>query len=145
MKKKFAIGLLILVIVLIPVIWYIFTLTFDDTADLKPDYNVQALSLISEFEQNEKGANAKYVEKLVEVTGSVSAIEKADSTANIKMIDEASGSYLIFAFQPDQKNAINKLKTGQNVIIRGSCSGAVYSEILEVHTISFKRSIIVNQ
>ena len=145
MKKKIVIGILIVLFALIPVVWYIFTVTFDNTADLKPDYKVQSLSFMGEFEQNEKAANAKYVEKLIEVSGSISAIEKADSTANIKMIDESTGSYLIFAFQPDQKNAINKLKSGQNVVVRGSCSGSVYSEILEVHTISFKRSIIVNQ
>jgi hypothetical protein len=145
MKKKIAIGVLILVVALVMVIWYIFTVTYDNTADLKPDFEVQSVALINEFEQNKKGANAKYVEKLIEVTGNISVIEKADSIANIKMIDESSGSYLIFAFQPDQMAAINMLKPNQNVVIRGSCSGGVYSEILEVHTISFKRSIIVNQ
>ena len=145
MKKKIFIGILIVLIAIIPVVWYVFTVTFDNTADVKPDFKVEASAMLGEFIQNEKAANAKYVEKVVEVTGSITAIEKADSTFNIKMEDDSTGSYLIFAFQPDQKDLLNKLKPMQEIVVRASCSGGIYSEILEAHSISFKRSIIVNQ
>lgn len=144
MKKKIVIGILILLIALIPVVWYVFTVTFDNTADVKPDFKVQSSAMLGEFIQNDKVANAKYTEKVVEVTGSITAIEKADSTFNIKMEDDSTGSYLIFAFQPDQTKLLSGLKANQQIVVRGSCSGGVYSEILEAHTISFKRSIIVN-
>lgn len=145
MKKKIFIGLLVVFIIAVPIVWYIFTLKFDNTADVKPDFKVNATSMLMEFMQNDKAANVKYLEKVVEVTGSITAIEKADSIFNVKMEDESTGSYLIFAFQPDQKDLLNKLKPMQEVVVRASCSGGIYSEILEAHSISFKRSIIVNQ
>lgn len=145
MKKKVLLGLLIVLFVSIPIVWYVFTVKFDNTNEIKPDYKVEAMTMISEFNNNSSKANAKYVEKIIEVSGSVGSIEKVDSTANIKIIDEESGSYLIFAFQSDQNNTIKQIKPHQKVIIRGSCSGGVYSEIMESNTISFKRCIIVNQ
>jgi hypothetical protein len=145
MKKKILLGILILIILLIPLVWYLFAVKFDNTNDVKANFKVEALAMINEFNNNSSAANAKYVEKVVEVTGSVGSIEKVDSTANIKMIDEESGSYLIFAFQSDQNNTIKQIKPHQKLIIRGSCSGGMFSEIMESNVISFKRCIIVNQ
>ena len=66
---------------------------------MKPDFTVNASGFINEFRQDMAAANKKYSEKIIVVNGTVSKIEMADTTANIKMIDTASGAYIIFAFQ----------------------------------------------
>src|SRR6186997_2652175 len=124
------------------VYFYFATLSQYNTASLKADYTVEAIPFIKEFEKDHKAANKKYAEKIIAVKGIVTTIEPADTTMNIKMSDTTSGSYLIFAFQDQHMAEAKKLKPGENVLIKGSCSDGIYSEILDTYFISFKRSTI---
>ena len=137
--KKIGIAGLIVLVTGGGVAWYLFTQKFEDTASTKADYTVQAKALIDEFRKNDSAANKKYAEKIITVSGMVSAIEPADTTLNVKMADTTNGSYIIFAFQPQDFASVKKIKQGDNVSIKGSCSGGAYSEILETEFISFKR------
>ena len=136
------IALFLLVLVGAGVIWWLFTLKYDDTATVKADYTVTALDFIKEFKQDMTGANKKYSEKIIVVNGTISAIEAADTTANIKMIDTTNGAYIIFAFQQQHLNEAKQMKEGDQVSIKGSCSNGAFSNILETEYISFKRCAV---
>ena len=123
-------------------IWYIFTEKFTDTAEVKADYTVRAIDFIKEFQQDLGLANKKYSEKIVVVNGTVSAVEAADTTANIKMIDSSSGAYIIFAFQQQHLAEAKQMKQGDEVSIKGSCSNGAFSTILETEYITFKRCAV---
>ena len=97
--KKWLIALVVLLLAGAAVIWWLFNLKYDDTATVKADYTVNAMDFIKEFKKDMAAANKKYSEKIITVNGTVSAIEMADTTANIKMIDTTNGAYVIFAFQ----------------------------------------------
>jgi hypothetical protein len=140
--KWLLLSLLALVIVFAIIYWWIATEKFSDTKDRKAAYAVNAKEFIQEFQQNGTAANAKYADKIIEVNGRVSEIEAADTTYNIKFIDAASGSYIIFAFQQQHVGEAKKLKQGDSVAIKGSCSGGIYSEILEATAITFKRATL---
>jgi hypothetical protein len=140
--KKIFIGLLILLLIGSGMVWYIFTEKFSDTVKQKADFYVNANGFIKEFQQNDHLANNKYSEKIVVVDGIINEIETADTTANIKFIDTASGDYVIFAFQQQHLAEAKKLQEGQRVSIKGSCSGGTYSEILGIKYISFKRAAL---
>ena len=140
--KKILLGLFIVLLAGAGVVWYIFTEKFTDTANRKSDFTVNALDFIKEFRQNASMANRKYTEKIVVVNGIVSTIEAADTTANIKFADTSTGDYIIFAFQQQHLADAKKLKKGQHVSIKGSCSGGTYSEILGINYISFKRAAL---
>ena len=124
------------------VYFYFATRTHEDTANLKVDYNVEAIPFIKEFEKDHKTANKKYAEKIIAVKGIVTATEPADTTMNIKIAHTTTGSYLIFAFQQQHMAEAKKVNVGDNVVIKGSCSDGVYSEILGNYFISFKRSTV---
>ena len=147
MSKKVLKWLLItggsLLLIAIVAYFYYATRTHDDTAALQVDYTVEAIPFIKEFEKDYKAANKKYAEKIIAVTGIVTATEPADTTMNIKMTDTTTGSYLIFAFQEQDMAAAKKIKPGEAVVIKGSCSDGVYSEILGTYFISFKRSTVL--
>ena len=142
--KSILTGLLILLLAVAGVVWYIFTEKFTDTAESKADYSVDAMGFIKEFQQNDSLANKKYTEKIISIKGTVSEIETADTTVNIKMSDPATGDYIIFAFQQQHLPEAKKIKKGELVSIKGSCSGGIYSEILETRYISFKRAALNN-
>lgn len=137
--KKLLIAGSILAIVGAAIIYYLFTLKFDDTASVKADYTVNAMDLIQEFSADNAAANQKYTEKILVVNGTVSEVESADTTVNLKFIDTATGSYAIFAFQEQHVAGAKNVKVGDQVSIKGSCSGGSYSQILETTFITFKR------
>lgn len=116
---------------------------FEDTANTEAAYIVNALDLIREFQANDSSANAKYREKIITVNGNISELEiPNDSTVNIKFVDTTSGSYAIFPFHDETLGDVKKLKQGDRISVKGSCSGGIYSEILGTHSITFKRSTL---
>lgn len=141
--KRILLSGLILVLIGAGIYWYVATEKFADTNDRDAAYTVNALEFIREFHANDSAANAKYRDKIITVTGTVSAVEPADSaTVNIKFIDTTTGSYAIFAFQEQHAAEARNVKEGDVVFIKGSCSGGTFSEILEVEKIDFKRSAL---
>ena len=145
-KSSWGKRLLILIIVLITLggicVYLIFNQKFEDTGKQAVAFSISANDLIKEFQQNESAANKKYAEKIILVNGKISETEAADSTINVKMMDTLTGSYIIFAFQEQHIKEAKQLKQGDDVSIKGSCSGGTYSKILETEFISFKRCAI---
>lgn len=136
--KKLLIAVFVLVLAGVGTIWYLFTEKFGDTVNEKPAYKFSATDLIKEFKKNDTVANKLYAEKIIVVTGIVTTVEAAGTSINIKMTD-TTGSYVIFAFQQQHLAEARAIKEGDNVSIKGSCSGGAYSEILETEFITFKR------
>jgi hypothetical protein len=140
--KRILIAVLAIVVVLGVVYWIVATDKYSDTKNRKAAYTVNALDFIKEFKQNEKSAKEKYNGKIVAVNGTVSAVEPADTTMNIKMVDPATGDYIIFAFQQQHLSEARSVKVGDNVSIKAAYSDFMHSNILDVNSISFQRSAL---
>jgi len=113
-----------------------------DTETSKPAYTVNAIDFIQEFTKNDSAANNKYNDKIIEINGIVTGIERsADSTTTIQFAD-TTGSYVIFSFEKDQLDKVKNIKQGDELSIKGSCSGSIFSDILSTTSISFKRSTL---
>jgi hypothetical protein len=122
---------------------YIMSETHTATEDVKADYTVGAVDLLKEFIANDTATNKKYKEKVLVVNGKASVIEiLKDSTSTIKFIDSIStgGSYAIFSLEKDQLEKVKTLKRGDEVSLKGVCSGSIHSEILSTTAITFKRA-----
>lgn len=143
--KWVLIAILTVVVILAGIYWYVATDKFSDTKSRQADYTLNALDFIHEFQQNLKTANEKYSDKIIALNGKVSEVEAADTTINVKFIDPATSSYAIFAFQQQHLDEAKGLKAGDSISIKGSCSGGIYSEILDASSISFKRSTLINR
>lgn len=142
-RKRILLTILVLVVIGAGVYWYVATEKFSDTKDRKSAFTVNAIDFIREFRQNHDSANRKYSDQIITVRGRVSAVEAADTTLNLKFVDSASNnSYVIFAFQQQHLAEAKSVQPGDSVAIKGSCSGGVFSEILEAESISFKRSTL---
>jgi hypothetical protein len=141
-RKRLLVSGLVLVILFAGIYWYYATEKYSDTKKVKSAYTVNATEFIKEFQNDPAAANTKYTDKIITVNGTVSEIEAADTTLNIKFIDTASGSYAIFAFQQQHAAEAKTLKVGDQVSIKGSCSGGIYIDILEATSISFQRSTL---
>jgi hypothetical protein len=111
------------------------------TDSLKATFNKDALQLIHEFVTADSASNAAYREQVMVVEGLVSELNATDSTATLSMAD-STGSYVIFDFEKTAAKSVQSFQVGDRVKVKGVCSGSIYSDILETHTISFKQSII---
>jgi uncharacterized membrane protein len=140
--KRILIAILAIVVALAGIYWYVATEKFSDTKTIKADFTLNALDFIKEFQQGTKAASKKYADKIIVLNGRVSEIEAADTSLNIKFIDPATASYAIFAFQQQHLAEAKRIKQGDSISIKGSCSGGIYSEILDATAISFKRSTL---
>lgn len=137
--KRILIAALVLLVAGSAGVWYLFNEKFADTKERKADFTVNAMDLLKEFQQADSAANKKYAEKIIVVNGRVTATEAADTTINIKMEDTLTGSYIIFAFQQQHLPEARQVKEGDSISVKGSCSGGIYSEILETEFVTFKR------
>lgn len=137
--KRILIALFLVLIAGVLIIWYVFSEKFTDTKQRKEHFTINAMDFLKEFQQNDSSANKKYAEKIIVVNGRVSETEAADTTVNIKMVDTTTDAYIIFAFQRQYLEEARQLKIGDSVSIKGSCSGGIYSEILETEFVTFKR------
>ncbi len=121
---------------------YVMAETFTRTEQIKAEHTVTANDLIREFAANDTAANNKYREKIIVVNGTATKVEQgSDSTTTIQLAD-STGSYVVFSFDKDQWEEVKNINTGDTVSLKGSCSGSIYSEILGITFISFKRSTI---
>lgn len=111
------------------------------THKLKADFTVDALAIIKEFVANDSAANAKYREKIITVTGTLSEVNSTDSTATISFAD-STGSYAIFDFEKTEIAKVRSLQPGNKATVTALCSGGIYSDILEMETINFKHAIL---
>jgi len=101
-----------------------------DTAKAKPDFIVTATSLQKEFEDNEATASARYVNKILEVTGIIAVVTPlANNHLNLSLKTGNEMSNVICAFPAIADPS--KLKTGEEVTLRGECSGFLMDVLLK--------------
>ena len=123
--------------------YYLITQKFEDTKMVKAEHTVSAFQFLAEFQENDSLANEKYRDRIVELKGRISSIEWADTSANIKIDAPGSSDYLIFDFRKDDAAETKALQPGDSVSIRASCSGSIYSRILNSRSVQFKRATII--
>ena len=139
-QKILLISILILAGIGAAIYWYIATEKFADTKDREAAFTVNAIDFIREFRKDDSVSNKKYREKIISVNGRVSELESPDSaTVNIKFIDTTTGDYTIFAFQEQYLSEAKSVKVGDSVSVKGSCSGSIYSNLLDAYNIGFIR------
>jgi hypothetical protein len=93
-----------------------------DTAKAKPDIIITATALQKEFEDNETAASAKFINKIVEVSGSVVSVKPAENNSVSVTLSTGSDMSSVICTFISLINSSN-IKAGDSVTIRGECSG----------------------
>lgn len=139
--------LLLLLVVIGAGAWYgykKFTGKNPDLSDKAPDFTVDAPTLIAAFDKDSAAASKQYVGKLVQVTGAVSKIDTAGVISLGKQGEMSSVQCTM-----DHRHPIDytKFKEGQNITIKGTCSGYNAEEMLGEKlgtNVQLNFSVIVN-
>ena len=117
MKKKVIIFFFLLLIVVIGTCLYTYKAHRDIAAE-KGSYTIAATEIFSEFQTNEKVANAKYLDKTIEVTGDLSNIDV--TTKSIVINDKLFATFkdgIPKTLQPNSKIKIKGRFIGYDALV----------------------------
>ncbi|WP_299896496.1 hypothetical protein [uncultured Aquimarina sp.] len=105
----------------------IYNKPFINIAESKPSLSLASEALLSDFINDESTANTMYLEELIQVNGTITAIEKGkDGNDIITLGNENTIGSIICHLSKNEKN----LKTGQEISIKGICTGYLMDVIL---------------
>jgi hypothetical protein len=110
-----------------------------DTAKVKPDFVITATTLQKEFEDNETAASARYINKIIEVSGIIASTSLSDSAhlnISLKTGSDISSVNCVFPAIGD----LSKFKPGDEITLRGECSGFLMDVLLKNCAIIAKRN-----
>ncbi len=130
-KKKILIGLAIIVLTVAIYGYQEYSRRNIDLAYADADYKSQAKSLIKEFEENEKVANEKFLDKIIAVTGVLKEIIKDDKGYYTVVLGDVNGlSSIRCSMDSDHQHDIALLNEGNNITLKGICTGFNADELL---------------
>jgi len=104
--------------------------TNPDTSSLKALVDIDAVSLVKEFEQDEAKAYKQYNGKVLSVKGHIIRIEKSGETEKLTLGTNNSMSGVICELQTSELPKLKELVTTQEVRIKGICTGMLLDVIL---------------
>lgn len=108
---------------------YMYNLKHTDMAKARPDFVITATAFQKEFEDNEAAASAKYINKIVEITGTIASVKPADNNViNISLVTGSDLSSVICTFPAISDPSL--VKAGDVITLRGECSGFLMDVLL---------------
>lgn len=125
-KKKVLIAVLLVIVAILISYWYVFNKPHRSVED-EVSIPVTASQIFSDYNNNESQANALYLDKAISVTGEITEIKKNQEN---KMVLILKSGDPIFGVACTLKESSDKLKTGNQVTIKGICTGFASDVVL---------------
>lgn len=103
---------------------YMFNKKVGSTQDEKAKFSLSMNELYGEFEKDEKAAFQKYKDQFIEVKGKIKEKSSlADGMSGLVLGDEAMTGTIGISMEADQNKNVEKLKVGDEIVLRGQCTG----------------------
>jgi hypothetical protein len=130
MKKLIFISISAIIIAGIGYAYYLFQKPHQGIADEPSAFKLDAVSLVNDYDKDEKAANEKYLGKVVEVKGVVSEKVKDENGKYNITLQAADLSGVGCEFDTKFQGEIKNLQEGQEVCIKGVCTGVLMDVVL---------------
>jgi hypothetical protein len=96
----------------------------------KADALVDAKTLVTAFDENEEDANKRFLDKVLEVKGRVKEVIKQEDNYILLLGDDGLFSAVSCTLAHDQDSVAYGLKAGDEVVVRGICTGFLLDVVL---------------
>lgn len=129
MLKKIILVALVIVLIAGFIFYKKYNKPHINISEAKPDISLDSSFLKNSFLEDEDAANAKYLDQIIQVKGTVLKVSSERGKAIITLGEEdAFGNISCHMLEntPEQEN----LKAGQNVVVKGICTGYLLDVIL---------------
>ena len=120
MKRNTIIVVLLLLVIGGFIGFRMFNEKTPDIVNKKPEAGVNAQSLVAAFDADTASAVKQYLDKIIEVTGTVKRI---DTTGSVILGEEGMASEVVIGLDRRHMNDYKKLKIGTPAVMQGVCSG----------------------
>ena len=129
-KNKILISVFVIILIAFYLGYKMYNKPHINVSNTKSEITLSANTILKDFTTDEAAANAKYLDKIITITGEVLKIntEKNKGTITLKTNDNF-GSILCHLSKKATLN-LNKIKKGQNVTIKGICTGYLMDVII---------------
>ena len=122
--KKIIIGIIVLLVVIAGFYaWKEYNRTAKDLKQVEASVSTGATDLLSEFMNNEEAANARYLDKIIQVKGVVKSVVAIDNTYTIVLGDTSEMSSVRCLVDSTHTEPVADLKRGNTVNIKGYLTG----------------------
>ena len=131
-NNKFRIisGIFIFVIISLFLLLKSYNKPHKDIRTSKADLTLNAEYLLNQFLEDEDAASKKYADNIILLKGEVFEISTHDGNSVITLKNQYSDASIICQLIPEDNINALKLKKGQNVTIKGICSGFLLDVIM---------------
>ncbi len=126
MKKKIIVGLVLAGLIGASLGYYLFNKPLESTESMKVDYKMLPSELLMAFESDETQANAKYLDKVIQVSGTVSKCETKDNKVTVYLDTDNPMSNIIFQLE----KSTTEIKEGETITLKGICTGYLMDVVL---------------
>jgi len=108
--------------------FYVFNKPHRNLAKEKADFTYTAHNLFAEFTKNEKQANAKFLNKAIEISGTVKEVSSKSSL--VVYSDGNTDGGVQCEMDADHHLSTDGIKVGQKIKLKGQCDGLLLEVIL---------------
>jgi hypothetical protein len=133
MKKagKIFLGLLALAFAAAGYGFYLYHKKPPDTRKEPPAYEIASTTLVAAFNKNETAASLQFLDKVIAVKGVVTII-KIDSADQATVFLDGGDPMdaVICSFYKEELSSVKNLHQGQEVTIKGNCTGKLMDVVL---------------
>jgi hypothetical protein len=120
--KKILIALLLLGVVGAAIGYYMWNKPHKNMATSKTDVAIEASALFNEYNADENACNAKYLDKVIAVSGKVKEVTTDEGAVKVSL--ETGGDFGVrCALSGTAAHPRTTFTSGENVTFKGTCSG----------------------
>ena len=126
LKRIIAVTFLAIVMIGIGLGIYLYNKPHADISKIPPDFILDAKALFDEFESDEANASRKYIDKVIQVKGTLAEINRnRDGSVVLSLEDVFFGVSCSLDSTTVKTVAakIEQLQSGEQVVIKGLCDG----------------------
>ncbi|MCX6256991.1 MAG: hypothetical protein NTW49_03700 [Bacteroidia bacterium] len=129
MKLAWKIVLIIIaagIIIGFSIVYYMYHKPHRDIAGAKADFTMVAADLVKQYVNDQKSCNAKYLDKVIIVTGKIADLSHNGNIGLTIVLEnqmEGINCAMDTKYFNENKTMLNSLANGSEVKIKGICSG----------------------
>lgn len=101
-----------------------------NVATFKSDISLSADTILNDFTLDENAANVAYLDKIIQVNGTISDIKLENGKGIIALQTNDDFGSVLGHLSDTATKKINALKVGQSIILKGICTGYLMDVIL---------------
>jgi RecG-like helicase len=96
------------------------------------DFEMAAAALVADYNKDETAANLKYLDKVIDVKGTIAEVKLDSATGQATVILDSGDpmAAVTCSFYNEEAAAVKTLKKGAEVVIKGNCTGKLLDVIL---------------